>query len=298
MSKRRVLLILCALLLSLSLSGAMAEEPRTVVWRITAPAINAEALQLETFGTDLSAVRKEQRDYDSLFWSLTGDGAPFCGISHNRGAEDLQAWFDIYRHADVGEERTYYYNLDSWNAIPAESGFGAPRAAETLAEDRSLLERLGLVTDSVAPEPVSFTTLGRMKGTTPCRKAVYALTLEGLPVRWSAELLRDDGPSRPAILIDPCYVTVIVSDEDGLLTLGGSWCGFEPLTRSPEVLSPEDALTRFRQAGLVYVNDSPAAPEACWFLSISGREATATLAWRVGNSYLSAVDGTWLQTED
>ena len=297
MSKRSVLLTLCAVLLSLCLSGAAAEESRIVVWRVTAPVINTEVLQTEAFGPDLSAVREERRDHDSLFWSLTGEGIPFCGISHSRGTENMQAWFNIYRHADAGEERTYYYNLDVWNAIPAESGFDAPRAAETLAEGQSLLKRLGLESDTVAPELVSFTALGRMEGTTPCRKAVYALMLEGLPVRWSAEILRDDGPSRPAILIDPCYVTVIVSDEDGLLTLEGSWCGFEPLTRSPEVLSPEDALTRFRQAGLVYVDDSSAAPEACWFLSISGREATATLAWRIGNSFLSAVDGTWLQTE-
>ena len=111
MSKQNVLLILCALLLSLSLGAAVAEESRTVVWRVTAPAINAEALQTETFGTDLSAVQEEKREYDSLFWSLTGEGIPFCGIDHNRGAENMQARFDIYRHADAGEERTYYYNL-------------------------------------------------------------------------------------------------------------------------------------------------------------------------------------------
>lgn len=295
MSKRSVLLTLCAMLLSLCLSGASAEESRIVVWRVTAPVINTEVLQTEAFGPDLSAVREEQRDHDSLFWSLTGEGIPFCGISHNRGTENMQAWFNIYRQA--GEERTYYYNLDEWNAIPAESGFDAPRAAETLAEGQSLLKRLGLESDTVVPEPVSFTALGRMEGTTPCRKAVYALTLEGLPVRWSAELLRDDGPTRPAILIDPCYVTVTYSDEDGLLMLEGSWCGFEPLTRSAEVLSPEDALTRFRQAGLISTADGLSAPEACWFLSVNGQEATATLAWRVGNSYLGAVDGTWLQTE-
>ena len=298
MNKRSVLLILCAMLLSLCLSGAAAEESRIVVWRVTAPVINTEVLQTEAFGPDLSAVREERRDHDSLFWSLTGEGIPFCGISHSRGTENMQAWFNIYRHADAGEERTYYYNLDEWNAIPAESGFGAPRAAETLAEGRSLLERLGLVSDTVAPEPVSFTTMGRMEGTTRCRKAMYALTLEGLPVRWSAEILRDDGPSRPAILIDPCYVTVTYSDEDGLLMLEGNWCGFEPLTRSSQVLSPEDALTRFRQAGLISTADGLSAPEACWVLSVNGQEATATLAWRVGNSYLSAVDETWLQTEN
>ena len=107
MSKRNVLLILCALLLSLSLGAAVAEESRTVVWRVTAPAINAEALQTETFGTDLSAVQEEKREYDSLFWSLTGEGIPFCGIDHNRGAENMQARVNIYTHADEGEERNY-----------------------------------------------------------------------------------------------------------------------------------------------------------------------------------------------
>ncbi len=297
MSKRRVLLILCAVLLSLCLSGAAAEKSRIVVWRVTAPAFNTEALQTETFGADLSAIQEEQREYHSRFWSLDGEGIPFCGISHNRGTENMQARFNIYRHADAGEERTYYYNLDEWNAIPAESGFDAPRATETLSEAQGLLERLGLVTDTAAPAPVSFTTLGRMEGTTRCRKAAYALTLEGLPVRWSAEILRDDGPTRPPILIDPCYVTVTYSDEDGLLMLEGNWCSFEPLTTASEYLRAEDALPLFRQAGFVSAADDPSAPEACWFLSVNGQEATATLAWRVGNSYLSAVDGTWLQTE-
>ena len=60
----------------------------------------------------------------------------------------------------------------------------------------------------------------------------------------------------------------------------------------------EDALPLFRQAGLVNTDDDSSALEECWFLSVNVQEATATLAWRVGNSYLSAVDGTWLQTEN
>ncbi len=297
MSKRSVLLALCAVLLSLCLSGAAAEESRIVVWRVTAPVINTEVLQTEAFGPDLSAVREERRDHDSLFWSLTGEGIPFCGISHSRGTENMQAWFNIYRHADAGEERTYYYNLDEWNAIPEESGFDAPRAVETLTEGQSLLARLGLATENTAPAPVSFSTLGRMEGTTPCRKVVYVLALDGLPVRWSAESLRFEDGNQTKPIIDPCYVTIAYSDKDGLLMLEGTWCSFEPLTQAPEVLRAEDALPLFLQAGLVSTTDSPSALEACWFLSVNGQEATATLAWRAGNSYLSAVDGTWLQTE-
>ena len=61
MSKRSFLFILCTLLLSCSLCGTLAEESRTVVWRVTDPVINMEALQTETFGADLSSVREEQR---------------------------------------------------------------------------------------------------------------------------------------------------------------------------------------------------------------------------------------------
>ena len=300
MSKRSFLFILCTLLLSCSLCGTLAEESRTVVWRVTDPVINMEALQTETFGADLSSVREEQRDYDSdsFVWSLTGEGVPFCGIDHNRGAEEIQARLSIARHADEGEERTYYYNLDEWNAIPEESGFDAPRAMETLTEGQSLLARLGLATENTAPAPVSFSTLGRMEGTTPCRKVVYVLALDGLPVRWSAESLRFEDGNQTKPIIDPCYVTIAYSDKDGLLMLEGTWCSFEPLTQAQEVLRAEDALPLFLQAGLVSTTDSPSALEACWFLSVNGQEATATLAWRAGNSYLSAVDGTWLQTEN
>lgn len=297
MSKRSVLFVLCVLLLSIGLCGALAEESRTVVWRVTAPVINTETLQTETFGADLSAVQIEQRSNDAVLWSLGTDGLPFCGINYNLGAESIQARLNIIRHDDEGE-RNYYYNLDNWNILPEESGFDAPRAAETLSEGRNLLERLGLVSGAIVPAPVSFCTLGRMEGTTPCRKAVYMPTLEGLPVRWAAESLRFEDGNQTKPIIDPCYVTIVYSDEDGLLMLEGTWCSFEPLTQAPEILRAEDALPMFRQAGLVNVSDNPTVLEECWFLSVSGQEATATLAWRVGNSYLSAVNGTWLQTEN
>ena len=59
-----------------------------------------------------------------------------------------------------------------------------------------------------------------------------------------------------------------------------------------------DQVRKREQAGLVNTDDDSSALEECWFLSVNVQEATATLAWRVGNSYLSAVDGTWLQTEN
>ena len=299
MSKLRIRLCACIALLAVLLCGAaLADETsRVVVWRVTAPDIDTEALREETFGTDISQVQAERRRNSSVFWFLDEEGIPFCGISHGHGAEGIQTRFDIYRHADVGEERTYYYNLDEWNVIPVESGFDTPRAEETLAEAQSLLARLGLVTENVAPEPVSFSTLGRMEGTAKCRKVVFVQTLEGLPIRWSAGSLYFLGEERSRVIVDPCYITVAYSDEDGLLMLEGNWCAFEPLTRASEYLRAEDALPLFRQAGFVRAADDPSALEACWFLSISGQEATATLAWRVGNTYLSAVDGTWLQTE-
>ena len=57
-------------------------------------------------------------------------------------------------------------------------------------------------------------------------------------------------------------------------------------------ISAEEAAARFAEAGL-----KDKQPEACWFLSGNGKEATATLAWRVEHTFLSAVDGIWLQTQ-
>ena len=148
---------------------------------------------------------------------------------------------------------------------------------------------LGLNRESWKAEPVFFTTLGRMAGTTRSRKVFFEETLEGLPVRWSDDSL--DGDSHIIAPADKCCAVLVFSDEEGLLQISGNWCSFEPLSRADHLLSAEEIVSLFVKAGC----RNP-EPEACWFLHRDGNAATATLAWRVENSYLNAVDGSWLQT--
>ena len=275
------------------------------VWKVTAPDINTEALLDYTFdrtaGAGDSGIRKEDRGNGHFFWCLEENyGIPFCGVDPQRnGIAGIQTWFDIYRHNDQGEERTYYYDLDEWNTIPAKSGFGTVCAGKTCIQAMELLKNLGLYGNGYEARPVYFSTLGRMPGTTECRKVVLEETLEGLPVRWSATALTGS-------IIEPyymnvpyaekCYTEVIYSDEDGLLKAEGSWCAFEPMTWSDSILSKDEALTQFTKIGKKPANGITGI-ESCWFLDSNGKEATATRAYRVGNTYLSAADGTWLQTE-
>ncbi|MBR6030227.1 MAG: hypothetical protein IKP40_14180 [Clostridia bacterium] len=269
---------------------------RVVVWRVIPPAIDTSALLEEAFGAEAQGIQKEEQDYGSICWNLSEEGLPLCSLRHRRGAEGIQMDFEIVRRSDWDGERVYLYNLDEWNAIPEESGFDAPQAAETTEEGIALLSRLGLYTGSTAAAPISYSTLGRMEGTAKCRKTVFAETLEGLPLRWSAAALRGAEEVRD-VVISRCYVQIAFSDEDGLLMADGSWCGFEPLERASAILSPEEAAARFRQV-LPSDEGNTLPVETCWFLSLNhSLEATATLAYRMGNSYLSAAEGVWLQTE-
>ncbi|MBQ8136261.1 MAG: hypothetical protein IJ174_02400, partial [Clostridia bacterium] len=77
----------------------------------------------------------------------------------------------------------------------------------------------------------------------------------------------------------------------------GAWCAFEPLQDAPadELLPPEEAYQRFREIGIL--GRGLASMEPCWFLQTDGTQATATLAYRIGNAYLDALNGFWLQTQ-
>ena len=287
---------LALMLLSILLVGiAFAESnERIVVWKVIDPEIDVETLLDETFDRQASntipEISEEQREYSSRFWQLKGvNGGPFCGISHGNKTVGIQSWIDIYRRADRGGKYDYHYNLDVWNSIPEESGFSADRATETCDQAADLLRRLGLYGELYEPKPVSFTTLGSMEGATKCRKIVFEEILDGLPVRWSAEALYFEDNGAQAYRN---YAEVIYSDEEGLLMMEAYWCAFEPAIRTDTILSPEAAVERFASVGIKGIS-----PESCWFLSSNGNEATATLAYRVGNYYLNAIDGSWLQTE-
>ena len=90
--------------------------------------------------------------------------------------------------------------------------------------------------------------------------------------------------------MEKCVMEVVFSDEHGLMFMGGSWCTFEPVSYTDSLLSEEEIVSIFTQAGR-----TGQSPEKCWFMHLDGKEASATLAWRVGNSYINAVDGSWLQ---
>ena len=144
-------LFLVLMLLSILLVGiAFAESnERVVVWKVVDPEFDTETLLDETFDRKIvdkaPDIIEEQRDCDSLFWQLKGvDGLPFCGISHGSKTIGIQSWIDIYRRDDRGGQYDYHYNLDEWNSIPEESGFGSERAAETCSQAADLLKRLGL----------------------------------------------------------------------------------------------------------------------------------------------------------
>ena len=291
-----VMFLLCLAVLCLGTASAEktdATGERVVVWKVTEPEIDIETMLDETFnrGTEneWTDIRKEKREYNGRFWDTKSQaGPPFCGTESWLGTGYLLS-FSICRHADYyGEYK--YGSYGTSNTVSEESGFGAERAAEIIAQSEDLLKRLGLYGESYQPSPVSFTTYGRIEGTTKSRKVYFEEKLDGLPVHWSQDSLYDNTERKPPKAYY-LYAEVTWSDEEGLLQADGYWSGFEPLTRAENTLSAEEAAARFAEAGLKDQN-----PEACWFLSGNGKEATATLAWRVGYTFLSAVDGVWLQT--
>ena len=306
MAERKPFILLTVLALIFSFcAGAAAEsmpageEARVVTWKLTAPDINTDELVALTFGitpeeaqtqNSGKTIVKENRD-PGYAWSLKGvEGGPFCdaGPVLSDRTEYQTRFYSSPTYFEC--PYSYQYNLDSWNTIPEESGFDAPRAAETVQAAAEILERLGLNRESWKAEPVFFTTMGRMAGTTRSRKVLFEETLEGLPVRWSEASLDGDTPL-PFFPADKCCAILVFSDEEGLLKITGNWCSFEPLSRADHLLSAEEIAALFTRAGC----RNP-EPEACWFLHKDGGTVTATLAWRVENSYLNAVDGSWLQT--
>ena len=183
MSKRNVLLILCAMLLTLNLNSSLAdEEPRTVVWRVTSPPLDGNVLQNLTFhavGQDassgnapyISPFGREDRN-GVMFWCKEAEQDIFCAYDYAKapkGTENAQTHFEIVRHQDSGAERIYAYNYDMWNAIPEQSGFSASGAMDTVEDATGLLQELSLLNVNTGVMPVSFSTMGRMEGITPCR---------------------------------------------------------------------------------------------------------------------------------
>ena len=188
-----------------------------------------------------------------------------------------------------GDDPAYLYDNDL-NILPEESGFDAPRAEETVTAAAEVLEQLGLNGEHWKAEPLFFASCGRFTGCRTSRKAVFEETLDGLPLRRSEASLSDAG-SLSGFSAGRYDIEVVFSDENLLLSVDGNWCTFEPLAQADSLLSEEAVTAIFAAAG-----KTGQAPEKCWFLHPEGSEVIATLAWRVENGYVNAVDGSWLQT--
>lgn len=309
--KRAGAFLLCMIMLLACLCGAAAAEEKNlaqdasqgtvVVWKVVAPEFNTEYLLDCTFdrrtAEQAPEIEEEIRDGNIRFWDLKGkDSLPFCSVGPvYPESAGIQNRFSITRHADEGDERNYWYYMDEDNIIPSKSGYeDLEKSNAVWSQAIALLVGWGLKMGDETMECLSYSTLGRMEGATPCHKVLFDERLDGLPVRWAANAL-GNGTSSMRPMVEGCYAEIVFSDEDGLLYAEASWCAFEPLVRktADKRLTYDQCFEIFMNAGLM----NAAEMESCWFLSMDGDGAIATLAWRVGNNYLSAVDGTWLQTE-
>ena len=187
------------------------------------------------------------------------------------------------------DDPVYLYG-NSLNILPEESGFDAPHSEESVKAATEVLDQLGLNGKRWKAEPLFFASYGRFDGCKASRKVVFEETLDGLPLRWSEASLCS-GRDLSGFSARRYDIEIVFSDENLLMTVNGNWCDFEPLTRSDSLLSEEEIASVFGAAGKFAPH-----PEKCWFLHPEGSEVIATLAWRVGNGYVNAADGSWLQT--
>ena len=285
---KTIRIMLCAaLLLCLLCLSAFAEEQLLAQYRVKERTFPEDVVCDICFSGFDGKVEEQKRSDSRRGWLLKGStGLPFCAVGPlSDRAAGIQGSFHIYRVNDAGE-RYYWYNFNSWNTIASESGFDAPKADITVKQARILLERLG-VTDV---EPVFFSTMGSMAGATKCYKAVLRQTLNGLPVYWGQSVMVTVNNDIEFNIAEACEATVVYSDEEGLLKAEGSFCDFKPMGPKVGTVTQAEAAAKFAERGL-----TTSAPEQCYLLSLDSDSATASLSWRVANSYLSAVTGEWLQ---
>ena len=276
MNKKRTVSLLLCLFLSLSVFSGVPAESETPaggkqvsVWKVRCWEHNPENLK----ALNLSRPEKTLPIIEAY--------EPF---SDEIAAFQTRPWIVwVYDEADG----PYHYQ-DLYNVVPEESGFTAPRAEETVSAAAEALDLLGLNGESWQASPLYFCTLGRYAGGLKSRKVVFEETLEGLPVRWSEESL--DVESKRGAHMEKCEMEVVFSDEHGLMFIGGNWCTFEPVSYTESLLPEAEIASIFAAAGR-----TGQTPEKCWFMHLAGNDASATLAWRVGNSYVNAMDGSWLQ---
>ena len=287
MTAKKIIISICiCLALTLLCASALAEAP-LAQYRVTERKFDGNVIREICFAGFDGQIEEQQgrRDKRTGWLAKGAGGPPFCSIGPtNDYAEGIQGEFSIYRVHDQGETN-YWYSMDDHNTIPSESGFDAPKAEATVSQALALLSRLG-VTDA---EPVYFSALGSMQGSAKCYKVVLRQTLNGLPVHWGQSVMKTVNDIIFNI-VDGCEAVLVYSDQDGLLNADGRFCDFTPMGSGTGSISQAEAAAMFTKLGL-----TASPPEQCYYLSVDGASATATLAWRVANTYLSAVTGEWLQ---
>ncbi|MBR3016215.1 MAG: hypothetical protein IKH57_03900 [Clostridia bacterium] len=286
MTAKIIRIMLCLSLALLLCASALAEDP-LAQYRVTERKFDGNVICEICFsGFEVQSEEQQGRRDKRTGWLTKGAGGPpFCSIGPTTDyAEGIQGEFSIYRYSDEGD-KDYWFSMDDHNTIPEESGFDAPKAKTTVQQALELLSRLG-VTDV---EPVYFSALGSLQGSAKCYKVVLRQTLNGLPVHWGQSVMKTQNDIIFNIA-DGCEAVVVYSDQDCLLNANGRFCDFMPIGPRTGTVSQAEAEAKFAQNGL-----TASKPEQCYFLSIDGAYATATLAWRVANTYLSALTGEWLQ---
>ena len=269
MNKKTLCLLGCLLLVFSFLTAASGQ---------TASADGGQVTEWKVAGWECSP-----RSISMLCMSRFCRDLPVTRFGNSAGQNYIRIdWVD-------SDDPVYRYD-NSLNILPEESGFDAPRSEESVKAAAEVLEQLGLNGEHWKAEPLFFASCGRFTGCKTSRKVVFEETLDGLPLRWSEASLCS-GRDLSGFSARRYDIEVVFSDENLLMTVNGNWCAFEPLTRSDSLLSEEEIASVFGAAG-----KSAPHPEKCWFLHPEGSEVIATLAWRVGNGYVNAADGSWLQT--
>ncbi len=269
MNKKTLCLLGCLLLVFSFLTAASGQ---------TAPADGEQVTEWKVAGWEC-----DSRNISMLCMSRFCRDLPVLRLSEPAGQNYIRIdWVE-------SDDPVYCYG-NSLNILPEESGFDAPRSEESIKAATEVLDRLGLNGEHWKAEPLFFASYGRFTGCKTSRKVVFEETLDSLPLRWSEASLYN-GRNLSGFSAARYDIEIVFSDENLLLTVNGNWCSFEPLARSGSLLSGEEIAAVFEAAG-----QSGPRPEKCWFLHPEGSEVIATLAWRVGNGYVNAADGSWLQT--
>lgn len=264
---KRLLLMLLALLM---LCGAACAETE---YKVLPAEINMDVMLAEAFGDRVGEAKLEKRENGGLFYDLTDDGAPFCGVQHDT---ITQTDLSIYTQAFI--DAAHEPDLDD-NVVP--SGVAACKLTreEALARSEDLAARLGLGEQSLQ----CVSAYGRLRYTVPEYKVCFLQRWNGKPLYWAASA---QGGNLP---IQTNRATFVWADS-GLVRMNGNWSRFEP-TGDDRTLIGEQAA----KDALTAIGEAPDIVEGCYLMRGSAKQATATPAYRYQNRFVDAFTGEVLQ---